>query len=43
MLARAFVADAVTDIVGRLIGREDLWGVDPGVLAPSHDFVSRAP
>jgi (2S)-methylsuccinyl-CoA dehydrogenase len=40
MLARAFVADAVTDIAGRLIGREDLWGVDPGVLAPSHDFVA---
>ncbi|HEY5173720.1 MAG TPA: hypothetical protein VIK54_18495, partial [Acidimicrobiia bacterium] len=27
MLARAYVADAVTDIVGRLIGRESLWGV----------------
>ena len=33
MLARAYVADAVVDIVGRLIGREGLWGVDPAVLA----------
>ena len=45
MLARAFVADAVADIVARLIGRETLWGVDPVVLAPAHDFVTahRAP
>ncbi len=45
MLARAYVADAVSDIVARLIGRETLWGVDPGVLAPAHDFVTahRAP
>jgi (2S)-methylsuccinyl-CoA dehydrogenase len=45
MLARAYVADAVVDIVGRLIGREGLWGVDPATLAPAHDFVAahRAP
>ncbi|MDQ1476317.1 MAG: (2S)-methylsuccinyl-CoA dehydrogenase [Actinomycetota bacterium] len=45
MLARAFVADAVSDIVARLIGREELWGVDPATLAPAHDFVAahRAP
>jgi (2S)-methylsuccinyl-CoA dehydrogenase len=45
MLARAFVADAVSDIVARLIGREELWGVDPAALAPAHDFVAahRAP
>ncbi len=45
MLARAFVADAVADVVGRLVGREQLWGVDPAVLAPAHDFVAahRAP
>jgi (2S)-methylsuccinyl-CoA dehydrogenase len=45
MLARAFVADAVSDIVTRLIGREQLWGVDPATLAPAHDFVAahRAP
>ncbi len=45
MLARAFVADAVADVVGRLVGREQLWGVDPAQLAPAHDFVAahRAP
>src|SRR4051812_42265518 len=45
MLARAFVADAISDIVGRLVGREALWGVDPVTLAGAHDFVTahRAP
>ena len=45
MLARAYLAEAVTDIVARLIGREDLWGVDPSVLSPAHEFVAahRAP
>ena len=45
MLARAYVADAVSDIVSRLVGRETLWGVDPAVLAPAHAFVTahRAP
>jgi (2S)-methylsuccinyl-CoA dehydrogenase len=39
MLARAYVADALADIVARLIGRDTLWGVDPGALAPAHAFV----
>ncbi|HUI47489.1 MAG TPA: acyl-CoA dehydrogenase family protein [Acidimicrobiia bacterium] len=45
MLARAFVADAVSDVVARLVGRERLWGADPATLAPAHDFVTahRAP
>src|SRR5690242_1507537 len=45
MLAYAFIADAVGDIVSRLVGREALWGVDPASLAPAHDFVAahRAP
>src|ERR1700704_2908166 len=45
MLARAFVADAVSDVVARLIGREELWGTDPATIAPAHDFVAahRAP
>src|SRR5262249_10457247 len=45
MLAYAFIADAVSDIVARLVGREMLWGVDPATLAPAHDFViaHRAP
>jgi len=45
MLACAFVADAVSDLVGRLVGRETEWDVDPVLLAPAHDFVvaHRAP
>jgi len=40
-LTCAFVADMVQDLVSRLIGREKLWGVDPSVMAESHDFVSK--
>jgi (2S)-methylsuccinyl-CoA dehydrogenase len=39
-LTTAFVADVVHDIVGKLVGREALWGVDPAVLVPTHDFVA---
>src|SRR3954447_2839979 len=35
----AFVAEAIADLVGKLIGREALWGTDPAKLAPAHDFV----
>ena len=35
----AFVADVVHDLVSRMIGREQLWGVDPTALAPAHEFV----
>jgi (2S)-methylsuccinyl-CoA dehydrogenase len=38
-LTNAFVADVVHDIVGKLIGREALWGVDATSFAPTHDFV----
>jgi (2S)-methylsuccinyl-CoA dehydrogenase len=38
-LTCAFVADVVHDLVSKLIGREELWGVDPVSLAPAHDFV----
>jgi (2S)-methylsuccinyl-CoA dehydrogenase len=38
-LAEAFVADAIHDLVSRLIGRENVWGVDLAALAPAHDFV----
>ena len=37
----AFTADMVHDLVSRLIGREQLWGVDPSALAPAHDFVQK--
>lgn len=39
-LTCAFVADAVADLVSKLIGREQLWGADPAVLAPAHEFVT---
>jgi (2S)-methylsuccinyl-CoA dehydrogenase len=39
-LTCGFVADAVHDLVTRLIGREQLWGVDPVLLAPAHEFVT---
>ncbi len=40
-LTCGFVADAVHDLVTKLIGREQLWGVDPAALAPAHDFVAK--
>ena len=38
-IACAFVADVIADLVSRLIGREQAWGVDPAQLSPAHDFV----
>jgi (2S)-methylsuccinyl-CoA dehydrogenase len=38
-LTCAFVADTVAELVGKLIGREAAWGVDPATLSSSHDFV----
>jgi (2S)-methylsuccinyl-CoA dehydrogenase len=37
----AFTADMVHDFVSRLIGREELWGVDPSLLSSAHDFVQK--
>src|SRR6476646_7220051 len=39
-LAYAYIADVFADIVGRLVGREHEWGVDPAQLASAHDFVA---
>jgi (2S)-methylsuccinyl-CoA dehydrogenase len=39
LLTCAFVADAIHELVSRLIGREALWGVDPAALSPAHDFM----
>ncbi|MEY2627482.1 MAG: hypothetical protein RJB08_1241, partial [Actinomycetota bacterium] len=39
-LTCAFTADMVHDLVTRLIGRENLWAVNPGDLAFGHDFVT---
>lgn len=37
----AFTADMVNEIISKLVGREKLWGVDPSVMASSHDFVTK--
>ena len=39
-LTCGFVADAVHDLVTRLLGRESLWGSDHTKLATAHDFVA---
>ncbi|MHB8670510.1 MAG: acyl-CoA dehydrogenase family protein, partial [Acidimicrobiales bacterium] len=38
-LATAFVADCVTDLLGRLAGREEEWGAKPGALDGSSTFL----
>ena len=45
MLARAFIADTVADLGARLHARDELWGVEPGVLASTRPFLAmhRAP
>jgi len=44
-IAKAFVADVLVDLVGRLSGREAAWGVPLGWAAPVADFLAeqRAP
>ncbi|HUF99085.1 MAG TPA: acyl-CoA dehydrogenase family protein [Ilumatobacter sp.] len=39
-LTCAFAADAIHDLITKLIGREAFWGIDPSVLAPAHEFVT---
>jgi (2S)-methylsuccinyl-CoA dehydrogenase len=41
----AFTADAVADLAAKLFGRESEWGVEPGALDATREFVSayRAP
>ncbi|MFI5036812.1 MAG: acyl-CoA dehydrogenase family protein [Acidimicrobiales bacterium] len=39
-LAAAFVGLALTDLAGRVLGREELWGVAPGWFAPLATFVA---
>ena len=38
-IACAFVADAIHDLAGRLLGREDAWGVAPDALVAAMPFV----
>ncbi|MSO37353.1 MAG: acyl-CoA dehydrogenase [Acidimicrobiia bacterium] len=40
-LSYAFIADAISDIAARLIGRDREWQVDPATLATSHEFVTK--
>ena len=39
LLATAYIADAVWDLVAKVTTREPEWGVEPGVLAPALPFV----
>jgi (2S)-methylsuccinyl-CoA dehydrogenase len=38
-IACAFVADAVYDVIARILGREEAWGTTPGILDGTHDFL----
>ena len=40
-IACAFTADMVHDFVSRLIGREELWGVEASQFEPVQGFVQR--
>ncbi len=39
-IACVFVADVVAELAAKLVGREGLWGVEAGVLAPAGTFTS---
>ena len=39
-IACAFVADAVADLAGKIVGRERHWGVEPGALGEAMPFVA---
>ena len=39
MLARAYIADAVSELAARLVGRASTWGSGLDSLAPAMDFV----
>jgi (2S)-methylsuccinyl-CoA dehydrogenase len=39
-IACAFTAEVVHDLAGKVLGRESLWGVSPGVLEPAHSYMA---
>jgi (2S)-methylsuccinyl-CoA dehydrogenase len=39
-IAAAFVADVLADLAGRVAGREQAWGVEPGWSTPAADFMA---
>ena len=38
-LACAFIADVVADLAAKILGREHLWGVEPGALDGAREFL----
>jgi (2S)-methylsuccinyl-CoA dehydrogenase len=40
-LTCAFTADVIHDLIGRLCGREAMWGLDPAPLRVAHSFLDR--
>jgi (2S)-methylsuccinyl-CoA dehydrogenase len=39
-IACAFTAEMVHDLITRLVGREDLWGVEPAPMRAAHPFLA---
>jgi (2S)-methylsuccinyl-CoA dehydrogenase len=39
-ITNAFVADAVAELAGKIVGREALWGVDAGALDGANEFLA---
>ncbi len=40
LIARAFVADVVADLMSRMLGREEIWGASLDQFAPTAAFVA---
>ena len=40
-IACVFVADALSELAGRVVGREPLWGTEPGWMGPAATFVAQ--
>ena len=40
LITCAFVADMLQEVSARLLGREDMWGVEKNPLADAHDFMT---
>jgi (2S)-methylsuccinyl-CoA dehydrogenase len=39
-LAYAYIADAVAEVMGRLVARTEEWGADPATMAPHVEFLT---
>ena len=40
LITCAFVADMLHEVSARLLGREDMWGVEQNPLADAHEFMT---